>query len=193
MASAAQNAEARHYFLNEQHELRGEKGGGGRIPEYLGVNWHTKGEKIYSSLVTIGDHLKSSRDPLKNSRYFLLAVPEQTLVRRSKDKRYAEQGKIEEPVSYGDEEARIFARLGLDLIHVNRDGSAMVHARADNFEQLKHTSQKLDAFGPREKARWATINSFSENRPEFVYDVEWPLFALVIDASNIFTDDAKEK
>ncbi len=153
--------------------MRGEKDGGGRTPEYVDVNWRSKGSRIYQSLVTVGQQLSAYRDPIKRSRYFLLAVPEAKVTKKSEDRRRAQDGKVLEDVSYREAEARVFARLGLDLIHVNPDGSAMVHARADHFEQLKQSSQKLEEFGLREKARWATINSFSPNRPEFVYDERW--------------------
>ena len=52
---------------------------------------------------------------------------------------------------------QIFGRLGLDLIQVNPDGTATVHARGDAFDRLLASSEQLDALGPREKARWAKI------------------------------------
>lgn len=173
MARATPNVSPRHFFLNEHHEMRGEKDGGGRTPEYVDVNWRSKGARIYQSLLTVGNQLSTYRDPIKRSRYFLLAVPETKVAKKSQDKKRAIDGKVLEDISYREAEARIFARLGLDLIHVNSDGSAMVHARADHFEQLKQSSQNLEEFGLREKARWATINSFAPNKPEFVYDEQW--------------------
>ena len=42
---------ARTFYLNEQHELsRGEKSGGGRIPQYVNIDWASKGRQISQSL-----------------------------------------------------------------------------------------------------------------------------------------------
>jgi hypothetical protein len=70
------NVDPRNFFLNEQHELpRGEKEGGGRVPEFVGVNWGTKGSRISHSLLHVRDVVKRSQDPLRASRYFVLARP----------------------------------------------------------------------------------------------------------------------
>lgn len=165
--------EPRNFFLNEQHELaRAEKPGGGRIPEFIGVNWAARGRKISGSLTRIRDFVSRSHDPLKKSRYFVLARPIVGLEKKSKDKR-AEQGKLAVEVSYSEDDSLIFGRLGLDLIQVNRDGSATVHASPARFERLVHSSEMLEQFGKREKARWATLDSFDVIPHDFRVDQEW--------------------
>lgn len=42
------------FYLNEQHELsRGERGGGGRFPQYLGIDWAAKGQRIKATLDSV--------------------------------------------------------------------------------------------------------------------------------------------
>jgi hypothetical protein len=50
--------------------------------------------------------------------------------------------------------------LGLDLVQVNRDGTAVVHAQADRLEQLQSSAAIIGRLGKREQSRWATIDLF---------------------------------
>jgi len=164
----------RNFFLNEQHELaRGEKPGGGRVPEFVGINWATKSQKLSSSLSRVRENITRSRDPLRSSRYFVLARPTTHLAKKSEDKRKAEDGKLSVTVSYSEDDSLVFGRLGLDLIQVNPDGSATVHARSDQFERLAHSSEMLEQFGKREQARWATLDSFDLVPSDFRIDRTW--------------------
>jgi hypothetical protein len=173
MPSGTAKAEPRNYFLNEQHELaRAEKPRKGRIPEFVGINWAAKGRKLNSSLARVRDLVSRSRDPLRGSRYFVLARPAGELAKKSKAKQ-AEEGKLEVTVSYSEDDSLVFGRLGLDLIQVNRDGSATVHARPDRFERLLHSSEMLDQFGKREQARWVTLDSFDVAPHVLRVDEEW--------------------
>jgi hypothetical protein len=174
MAEQQPRVTPRNYYLNEQHELaRGEKKGGGRIPQYVGVDWQSKGKRLKDSLVQTRSLLKQYRDPLRESRYFLLARPESKLSKKSQDKRKAIEGRVSQDISYSGQESRVFSRLGLDLIQVNPDGTATVHARADQFERLIHSSDVLAELGGREKARWATLNSFETIPRALVVDESW--------------------
>jgi hypothetical protein len=174
MPPEPRNVRPRHFFLNEKQELaRGEKPGGGRIPDFVGVNWQTKGAKISHSLVRIRDRQKTSRDPLRDSRYFVLALPTTTLEKKSQDKRKAKDGKLSVNVDYSEDDSKVFGRLGLDLIQVYQDGTAMVHARQDRFQQLLQSSERLGEFGPREKARWATLDSFDVVPIKHIIDLVW--------------------
>src|SRR6266853_3025289 len=93
MPRTAPRVDPRNFFLNEQHELaRGEKPGGGRIPEFVGVNWGTKGSRISQSLLGVRALVKRSQDPLRESRYFVLARPTAKLEKKSEDKRKAQGG-----------------------------------------------------------------------------------------------------
>jgi Subtilase family len=174
MPRAAANVDPKHFFLNENHELaRGAKEGGGRVPEFVGINWGTKGTRISHSLLRVRDIIKRSPDPLRDSRYFVLARPIHQLEKKSKDKRKAQAGKLAVNIDYSEDDSRVFGRLGLDLIQVNPDGSATVHALPSRFEQLLHSSELLEALGSREKARWATLDSFESVPHRFILDQDW--------------------
>lgn len=174
MPRDAASVEPKNYFLNEQHELaRAERPGGGRIPEFVGINWSTKGTRIAQSLMRVQDSVRRSTDPLRQSRYFVLARPRTTLEKKSADKRKAQGGKLSVQVDYSEDDSRVFGRLGLDLIQVNKDGSATVHALPGRFDQLLRTAEQLDGFGAREKARWATLESFDAVPHEFILDPAW--------------------
>src|ERR1035438_3801592 len=92
------------------------------------------------------------------SRYFVLARPTPQLEKKSKDIRKAPAGKLAVNTDYSEGDSRVFGRLGLDLVQVNRDGSATVHALSSRFEQLLRSSQMLEGLGSREKVRWATLD-----------------------------------
>ena len=64
------------FFLNEAHELTpSEKEGGGRVPQYEGISWAARGAHISQSLQTVTSKVEQSHDPLKEDRYFVLALP----------------------------------------------------------------------------------------------------------------------
>lgn len=174
MPRGAASVDPKHFFLNEHHELaRGAKEGGGRVPAFVGINWGTKGARISQSLLRVRDAVKRSPDPLRESRYFVLARPLLKLEKKSKDKRKAQAGKLAVNIDYSEDDSRVFGRLGLDLVQVNPDGSATVHALPSRFEQLLHSSQMLEGLGSREKARWATLDSFDPVPHQFILDHEW--------------------
>src|SRR5688500_17767051 len=111
MAPERSSHSPRNFFLNESHELaRGEKTGRGRIPAYLGINWRTKGIGISKSLVNLRTQVGKLRDPMRESRFFVLARPESQLTKVSKDKRAIAGQKIE-TVTYGEKDSRVFGRL----------------------------------------------------------------------------------
>lgn len=168
------NVNPKNFFLNEQHELaRGERPGGGRIPEFVGVNWRTKGTRLSQSIARVRDSVRRSSDPLRESRYFVLARPTTGLEKKSVDKRKAQAGKLAVNVDYSLDDSRVFGRLGLDLIQVNKDGSATVHALPGRLESLMHSAQMLEGLGRREQARWATLDSFESVPHEFILDRDW--------------------
>ncbi len=174
MAKTHTAAKAQTFFLNEQHELaRGEKSGGGRLPNYSGINWATKGKQISQSLKQTGTKLKSSKDPIRDERYFFLAKPVPQLTKSSIDKKKAPTGTYTEETDFAKDNTRVFSRLGLDLIEVTDDGDAVVHARPTRFEQLTTRSESLEDLGAREQSRWATVGSFDLIPPELRIDNSW--------------------
>lgn len=174
MPKENQKIEPRTFYLNEYHELaRAEKGGGGGIPKYDFVDWATKGKIISQSLGEVKRKLKSSKDPLREQRYFLLATPLRELTKKSENKKKAPTGTFVEETNYADDHSRVFSRLGLDLIQVNDDGTATVHARPERVDQLILTTESLSEAGLMEQSRWATVDSFDVMPPQLRVDKAW--------------------
>ena len=171
------------YFLNETHELSptAKKGGGG-LPKYTGISWSAKAARISGSLEALKTKVQTSRDPLKNDRYFVLAFPVPELEKLSENKRKAPTGTFKEPTDFGGDHGRVFDRLGLDLLQVTADGKALVHADKEKFDQILHRAESLDRLGPKEQSRWATIESFEVVPLELRVDTTW-LQALRTDES----------
>lgn len=164
----------RTFYLNEQHELaRAEKEGGGGIPQYVDIDWATKGNTITRSLHRVKRQIQESPDPSKDNHYFLLAAPVPELAKASKDKKKAVHGRVSEPTDFAEKHSRVFRRLGIDLISVADDGSAVVHMKPETIEQLSNTAQSLRGLGDREKSRWATIERFETIPPQLRIDAEW--------------------
>jgi hypothetical protein len=165
----------RTYYLNEQHELtREEKTGGGGSLKLAPIDWASKGRAIRDSLSDAKDAITRSRDPLKDHRFFLLAQPVAELIKESKQKKRAPEGTYAEKPNYASgEHSRVFQRLGLDLLQVNDDGSATVHATAEGMDKLLLASESLDQVGTREQSRWATIDTFGVIPPSLRIDETW--------------------
>lgn len=164
----------RNFYLNEQHELaRAEKQGGGGIPKYTDINWATKGTAISRSLSQARRQVQKSRDPSRENHYFLLAAPVKRLAKTSTDKRKAVDGKVFESTDFAREHSQVFRRLGLDLLNVEEDGSAVVHMKPEIMEQLSSRAQSLQKLGAKEQSRWATIDRFELIPPEFRIDSDW--------------------
>jgi hypothetical protein len=162
------------FYLNEQHELsRGEKEGGGRIPEYTGIDWAAKGRKIGRSLEAVKASIRSSKDPLREQHYFVLTTPVSEVKKKSKDKKKAPEGVISEPIRFSKDDSQVFRRLGLDLVDVTDEGQAIVHMRPERLDQLTATSGALSRVGAREQVRWAGIDTFGLIPPELRLDDVW--------------------
>lgn len=164
----------RNFYLNEQHELaRAEKEGGGRVAQYLDINWATKGAGLARSLGRLRKEIEGSSDPSKENHCFVLASPVEQLAKASKDKNKAVDGKIFENTDFAQKHSRVFRRLGLDLINVADDGSAVVHMKPETMEQLSNTAEALPELGAREKSRWATIGKFGMIPSDLRVDSDW--------------------
>jgi len=164
----------RTFFLNETHELaRAEKAGGGRVPQYEGISWAAKARQVSGSLRHVVDAVKSSHDPLKGARYFVIAKPVPEIEKRSKDKKKAPEGTFKEETDFGGRHGRVFDRLGLDLLQVTDDGQAIVHAETERMDQLLQRAASLDDLGAREQARWVAIDSFGTIPLQLRVDADW--------------------
>lgn len=89
------------FYLNEQHELsRGERDGGGRFPQYHGIDWAAKGRQIKATLESVRTALTASHDPLSDRHYFVVAKPVPSIQKRSTNKRLAPDGVIPSNVRF---------------------------------------------------------------------------------------------
>jgi hypothetical protein len=162
------------FYLNEQHELsRGEKEGGGRIPQFTGIDWAAKGRQIGQSLKTAQSSIQASQDPLRRDHYFLLTKPVDEVKKKSKNRKLAPHGIVTESISFNEDDSQVFRRLGIDLIEVTDDGQAIVHMPPERLTQLTATSSILGQAGAREQARWAGIDSFGVVPPDLRLAPDW--------------------
>lgn len=174
MPPSKKQVKPRTFFLNETHELaRVEKGGGGRAPQYADISWAAKASQISSSLKKATETVRSSHDPLKDERFFVVARPVPEVEKRSDDKKKAPQGTFKEATDFGGQHAHVFDRLGLDLLQVTEDGKAVVHAQAERMDQLVKRTELLEQLGVREQARWVTIDSFETIPLQLRVDADW--------------------
>lgn len=163
----------RTFYLNEQHELlRVEKQGGGRIVQYHGIDWASKGKAVAASLVAARDLLSKSKDPLRNQHYFLLARPVAAIQKESKNSK-AISGILSERIRFDQSDSRVFRRLGIELIDVADNGTAVVHLRPERVNQLVATGDRLEDANQRERARWASLEAFDLIPPELRIDSVW--------------------
>ncbi|WP_431096819.1 S8 family serine peptidase [Polaromonas aquatica] len=184
--ATSREAVPRTFFLNEAHELAsGDKSGGGRIPDYVGISWAQKGQRIGASINRVVERVQASQDPLKNKKFFVIANPVPQLEKRSVNKKKAPEGTFMEPTSYGGVHGRVFDRLGLDLLQVTADGKAIVHGDADRLNQLRTRTVGLGSLGAREQARWATIDMFDTIPAQLRVDGDWLASLRTVDSADV--------
>lgn len=138
-----------------------------------GILWAARSQKIKTSLEKTERALQASKDPVRDSRYFVLATPVQDLPKRHETREGELREIVREKIDFGGANSRVFGRLGVDLIHVTEDGRAVVHAQRDRFAQLLHKASLLEELGLREQLRWATIDRFDPIPIELRIDAEW--------------------
>jgi hypothetical protein len=131
------------FFLNEHHELAHAEKSGGRAPRYGAIDWAAKAERISSALSSAKRKIENSKDPLRDRHYFLAATPLAEVPKLSTDKRKAPTGEYLEKTEYAGDHSRVFRRLGLDLLDVNKEGVATVHTTTERFESLFATASSL--------------------------------------------------
>jgi hypothetical protein len=146
--------------------------GRGTVPAYTKIDWPAKGDRLAKSLRAVQRAVAQTPDPLKAARLFLLSRPELKVEKISKAKT-AKDGRKETLTDFAGEHARVFERLGLDLLRVTSHGEALVHAKTKTVEQLENTAARLGTAGKREQARWALLSEFQTPPMETRVDTEW--------------------
>jgi hypothetical protein len=163
----------RTFFLNETHEhARDDRKGWGPVPPYARIDWRAKGERLANSLRVARAAASRTTDPLRDRRLFLLSRPEVAVEKHSTAKK-AKDGLLKQETDIGGEHARIFERLGLDLIQLTPVGEALVHAKIETIDQLETTAAQLGTAGKREQARWALLSEFKFPPIETRIDLDW--------------------
>jgi len=161
------------FFLNERHELLpAEKPKGGRTPHYLGVDWASKGKTLTASLVASRGILAKYHDPIRESRYYLLARPSPVLQKRSTAKNAVDNALLDQ-VSFAKSDSLVFRRLGIELINVTDTGDAIVHLLPERADQLEKSGARLASANAREQARWAKLDTFGVIPAEDRIDATW--------------------
>jgi hypothetical protein len=102
-----------------------------------------------------------------------LAEPVTRVLKETTNKKKAPGGTFSEITSFGEHHSRVFRKLGFDLIQVNDDGSATVHAKPEQLELLINSSEVLLDAGSREKARWILIDEFGLIPERLRVDEAW--------------------
>jgi hypothetical protein len=163
----------RTFFLNETHEhTRGEKGGGGAPATFSTIRWAEKGRRLAQSLKVARAAISKSRDPNRETRFFMVSRPERVVHQDSKSKKATNNLRDIKTV-FGGEHAKLFEKLDLDLVRVTAQGDAIVHARPAVLDRLEATAAHLDEVGSRERARWAFLRDFSHASIETRIDLPW--------------------
>jgi Subtilase family len=163
----------RHYFLNERHQLSpADKEGGGSTPKTIGIEWKTHGTSLSKSLEAIKHARRQSVDPTSNSRLFVVAKPAALISKESKAKT-AIAGEKQSSPDFAGKQSQVLAKMGFDLIAVQQDGSAIVHATATRLKQIEQTLTHLAELSQREKNKWATLTDFEELSPDYKTSADW--------------------
>lgn len=164
----------RTFFLNERHELaHAEKEGGGHPAQYGPIDWANKGAVISATLTASRKAIHKSKDPLRERHYFLVAMPVPKVPKVTKSAKKSATGVYDEETQYAGEHSRVFRRLGMDLLDVNAEGVATVHATTERFDRLLATASGLAREGVQERARWATIGRFDPVPSNYRVDEPW--------------------
>jgi hypothetical protein len=164
----------RSFFLNESHELtRGEKEGGGRLPKLAPIDWASKGMKIGNTLRASVQAIAQLRDPAGANHCYLLARPSPAVRKLSENRTLAPNGFLDELTTFAGKDSRVFTRLGMNMLNVTDDGAAVVHVAPQQAQQLYATASSLENFGPRDQARWVTLDSFEVIPSDLRLDHDW--------------------
>lgn len=173
MAALPPRITPRTYFLNERQQLRAvEKMGFGALPKLGPIDWARRGKAINASLGKVRAAMATSKDPLREKRLFVIAQPVANLPKFKETK--GEKVNFSEKVDFRTKDfAQVFGRLGLNLVDVTSQGSAIVHASPERFAELVTASEFLPQAGRREQARWSTIDSFGVVPADERLDLAW--------------------
>jgi hypothetical protein len=174
MSDERSSIRPRTFYLSERHELaRTEKDGGGRPAQYGEIDWSAKSTRLSKTLTAARHVIEQSPDPTKDRHFFMTALPVPSVQKRSKSQKKAPHGTYEEETRYAGEHSRVFRRLGMDLLDVDANGVATVHASADRFDRLVSTASALEKESAQERGRWVTLDGFAPVPAHHRIDAGW--------------------
>lgn len=149
-----------------------EKDGGGRSTKVVGFDWASHGSKLSASFSTLRAAQADSTDPSSKKRIFFIAKPPTSLERTSSAKK-AIAGKLERSIDLAGTDSQIIKKLGLDLLAVNENGSAIVHATNVKIDQMIKTLGHLNELSSKEHDRWAHVNSLDSVPESYKTSISW--------------------
>lgn len=165
---------AKNFFLNERHELpRVERESGGSLLKLAAVDWAARAINLSNSLARVRQRVTRSTDPLRDSRFFFVARPEDSITKESVNQKKAPTGTFEERVNFSGEHNFTFGRLGLDLLSVQDDGVAVVHATPSAFERLEQLASQLGDLSRRDQGKLVALQSFESIPSRYKIDMAW--------------------
>ena len=164
----------RHYYLNETHELPPlEAGSGGRAARYAPVDWLQRSQRLDASLANAISNQAASPDPTSADHLFVAAIPA-TVTKLSTAKKHSKAGgKVSFTPAFGGEQAMLLPRLGMDVLTVVEDGSALVHVPKTRIPQIQARLARLPHASSREQNRWIGIEKFDSINADFRLDMDW--------------------
>ncbi len=163
----------RHYFLNERHQLApADKLGGGGKKTITGIEWKSHGSGLSKKLCALRQARQQSSDPTSGSRLFIVAKQALQLSKNSKAKDAVNDQKTETP-DFAGKDSQVLKRMGLDLVAVQPDGAAIVHASLTQIEQIEKSLEMLSDLSQREKNKWATITDFYDVSLDYKTSESW--------------------
>ena len=163
---------AKHFFLNERHELPPEKSGGGRQQPFLDVDWQRKTVRLTESFERIERRAAASTDPSTKGRLYIVAESARHVTKASTAKDAVDGRKTKE-VSFAGDQSQAFDRLGLQLIEVFPNGTATVHALPEQIARMRADLANLPQGNHRQQGQWVNIESFDWVPPEVKFDESW--------------------
>lgn len=175
----------RNFFLNERHELEStEKDGGGGHPNIGVVNWSAKATSLKTGFARARASTEKSRDPVSRHRFFLTAIPAK--IPRYRDNK-GKREDFEERADFRNARSADLARLGLDLLAVDDDGRALVHAPSERFSVLERTASVLHAEQDRARNRWLALEGIDIPDGSWRIDRDW-LAQLGVEAADCIVE-----
>lgn len=173
MSAKKNSVEPKHYFLNERHQLfPREKDTGGRSSSVVGIDWAAHGAKLSSSFCSLRAAKSESRDPSTKNRFFVVAKPPESLERSSSASDAVGGTKLKQ-IDLAGSDSQMLKKLGFDLVAVDSNGNAIVHAPNAMVDQVINTLENLSLLGSRDHNKWAHLKDVSDVSTEYKTSLSW--------------------